>query len=57
VNNVDQVVALIEDFVNFGAAFTKFPAQCVFDAVRDDFGVRLVAHSEDIVLGDNVVES
>ena len=56
-NNVDQVVALIEDFVNFGAAFTKFPAQCVFDAVRDDFRVRLVAHSEDIVLGNNVVES
>jgi len=57
VNNVNQVIALIEDFVNFGAAFAEFPAQCTLYAVRDDFGVRLIANSEDIVSGDNVVEA
>ena len=56
-HDVDQIVTLIVNFVNFGATLRELTCKCKLDHILDYFWVRLVAHFEDIFLVDFLVEA
>ena len=56
-NDVDQVVALIEDFVNFGTRCTEIGSECMSDGVLHNLWVWLVTDTEYIVPGNHVIEA
>ena len=56
-HNVDQVVALIEDFIDFRAASTVLALHCVLYRTRDDLWMRLVTHSEHVLFRYDVIKA
>ena len=56
-HNVDQVVALIVNFINFRAASTVLALHRVLYRTRDDFWMRLITHSEHVLLRYDVIEA
>ena len=56
-HDIDQVIAFVVHFVNFGATFGELTLECKFDDSLDYFWVRLVADFEDILFGDLLVKA
>ena len=56
-HNVDQIVALTEYFVNFGATLTEGTFKRELDAGSNDLGMWLVADLEDILSRDDLIET
>ena len=56
-DDVDQVIAFIVNFVNFGATLGELAGKCKFDDILDYFWVRLITHLEDIFFVDYLVET
>ena len=56
-DDIDEVVALREHFVNFLAALIELRPQGTPDSILNDLWMGLIAHSKDIFLRDHIIKA
>jgi len=57
VNDVHEIVALVEDLVDFGGTFCELPLQASEHYVADDLRMRLITNLEHVFAVNDLVEA